>query len=61
MRDFENAIFLAIFLAACAFTAIMVDGVLAKLWFTGWAGCILAGAAWFYKEEKKVEDVKKSE
>lgn len=53
MRDPENAFFAGIFIVACAFTAAQVDGLIAKLFFSLWALSILAGAAWFYKQEKK--------
>jgi Flp pilus assembly protein TadB len=53
MRDPENAFFAVIFIAACAFTAAQVEGLIAKLWFILWAISILTGAAWFYKQERK--------
>lgn len=53
MKHADTIMALLIFLAFNAFLMFQVDGLTPKLWLMGWILSILAGAAYFAKEEGK--------
>ena len=53
MKHADTITALLIFLAFNAFLMFQVDGLMPKLWLMGWILSILAGAAYFAKEEGK--------
>ena len=56
MRDgvfgLEDVWFLAVFLVFNVWLVAVVDGLVAKAWFVGWAACVLAAAAYFWRSER---------
>ena len=49
----EDLYFLAVFLVFNVFLIGMVEGVVAKAWFIAWVSCILVGAYYFWRCERK--------